>query len=124
MAEIIYREESYKIIGACLEVHKKLGAGFLESVYSEALEMEFNKTEIPYFREKKLPVYYDDLKMKKYFIADFVCFDNIILELKANKFITAADYKQTLNNIKATHFHLGILVNFGTPSLTYKRIIN
>jgi len=124
MAEIIYREESYKIIGACLAVHKKLGAGFLESVYSEALEMEFKKTEIPYFKEKRLPVFYDDLKLKKYFIADFVCFESIILELKATKFMIEADYKQTLNNIKATHFQLGILINFGTPSLTYKRIIN
>lgn len=124
MGEIIFKEESYKIIGACLEVHKKLGAGFLESVYSEALEMEFKKAEIPYLKEKRLPVFYEDLKMKKYFVADFVCFESIIIELKATKFTIEADSKQTLNNIKATRFRLGILVNFGTPSLTYKRIIN
>ena len=124
MTEIIYREESYKIIGACLNVHKNLGPGFLESVYSEALEIEFRKSEIPCEREKRLPVFYEDQKMKKYFVADFVCYNSIILELKATKFTTETDYKQTLNNIKATHFHLGILINFGTPSLTYKRIIN
>ena len=124
MAELIFKAESYKIIGACLNVHKKLGSGFLESVYSEALEIEFRKTEIPYQREKRLPVFYEDLKMKKYFVADFVCFESIILELKATKITTEADFKQTLNKIKATHFQLGILINFGTPSLTYKRIHN
>ncbi|MCK9412263.1 MAG: GxxExxY protein [Prolixibacteraceae bacterium] len=124
MAELIYKEESYKIIGACLEVHKKLGSGFLESVYAEALEIEFNRTEIPYQKEKRLPVFYDDTKMKKYFIADFVCYDAIILELKATKYTIDSDCKQTLNNVKATRFRLGLLINFGTPSLTYKRIIN
>jgi GxxExxY protein len=124
MVELLFKTESYKIIGACYEVHKKLGPGFLESVYSEALELEFKKAEIPYFREKKLPVFYDGLKMKKYFVADFVCFESIILELKATKFTIDNDIKQTLNNIKATQFKLGLLINFGTPSLTYKRIVN
>jgi len=107
-----------------MEVHKKLGSGFLESVYSEALEMEFKKAEIPYEKEKKLPVYYEDIKLKKYFRADYVCYESIILELKATKFLIDADRQQTLNNVKATKFKLGILINFGTPSLTYKRIVN
>ncbi|MCK9401174.1 MAG: GxxExxY protein [Bacteroidales bacterium] len=124
MTEILYREESYKIIGACMEVHKKLGSGFLESVYSEALELEFKKVSIPYEREKKLPVFYDDQPLKKYFIADFVCFNAIIIELKATKFLIEADHLQTVNNVTATQFKLGILVNFGAPSLTYKRIVN
>ncbi len=109
---------------ACMEVHKKLGSGFLESVYSEALEMEFKKAEIPYEKEKKLPVYYENIKLKKYFRADYVCYESIILELKATKFLIDADRQQTLNNVKATKFKLGILVNFGTPSLTYKRVVN
>jgi len=92
MAEILYKEESYKIIGACIEVHKKLGSGFLESVYAEALELEFKKVNIPYDREKKLPVFYDDQPQKKYFEADFVCFGAIIIELKATKFLTEADH--------------------------------
>lgn len=107
-----------------MEVHKKLGAGFLESVYSEALEIEFKNAEIPYEREKKLPVFYDDKPLNKYFRADFVCYNSIIIELKATKFLVDADHKQTLNNIKATMFKLGLLINFGTPSLTYKRIVN
>jgi len=124
MAEILFKEESYKIIGACMEVHKKLGSGFLESVYAEALELEFNKAGIPHEKEKKLPVYYDDKALNKYFRADFVCYNSIILELKATKFLIEADHRQTVNNVKATKFKLGLLINFGTPSLTYKRIIN
>ena len=107
-----------------MEVHKKLGSGFLESVYSEALEIEFKKANIPYEREKKLPVFYENQPLKKYFRADFVCYNSIILELKATKFSVDADRQQTLNNVKATKFKLGILINFGTPSLTYKRIVN
>jgi len=124
MTEILFKNESYKIIGACMEVHKKLGSGFLESVYSEAVELEFKQADIPYEKEKKLPVFYDDQPLKKYFKADFVCFNGIIIELKATKFLTDADRQQTLNNIKATKFKLGLLINFGSPSLTYKRIIN
>ena len=124
MGEILFKSESYKIIGACFSVHKNLGAGFLESVYSEALELEFNKSDIPYAKEIRLPVYYDGMKMKKYFVADFVCYESILLELKATKFTAETDYQQTLNNLKATQFKLGLLINFGTPSLTYKRIVN
>lgn len=107
-----------------MEVHKKLGCGFLESVYSEALALELKKSGIPFEKEKKLPVYYEDKPLNKYFRADFVCFKSIILELKATKFMVDADRRQTLNNIKATHFKLGLIINFGTPSLTYKRIVN
>jgi GxxExxY protein len=124
MNGILFKEESYRIIGACIEVHKKLGAGFLESVYAEALELEFKKAVIPYDRESKLPVFYDNQPLKKYFIADFVCFNSIIIELKATKFLIDADHRQTINNVKATQFRLGLLINFGTPSLTYKRIAN
>ena len=124
MTEILFKEESYRIVGACMEVHKKLGSGFLESVYGEALELEFKRANIPYDREKKLPVFYEDLPLRKYFKADFVCFGSIIIELKATKFLIDADHRQTVNNVKATKFRLGLLINFGTPSLTYKRIVN
>lgn len=107
-----------------MEVHKKLGSGFLESIYAEALELEFKKVNIPYEREKKLPVFYDDQPLKKYFKADYVCFDSIILELKSTKYLIDADRQQTLNNVKTTKFKLGLLINFGTTSLTYKRIVN
>ena len=124
MTDILFKEESYKIIGACMEVHKELGCGFLESVYAEALELEFSKANISYEREKKLPVFYEDKPLNKYFRADFVCFNSIIIELKATKYLIEADRKQTLNNVKATKFNLGLLINFGTPSLTYIRIVN
>ena len=107
-----------------MQVHKKLGSGFLESVYSEALELEFKKVNIPYEREKKLPVFYDNQPLNKYFRADFVCYKSIIIELKSSKFLIDVDRQQTLNNVKATKFKLGLLINFGTLSLTYKRIVN
>ena len=98
MADLIYKEESYAIIGACMHIHSKLGASFLESVYSEALEIEFQKRNIPFEKEKKLPVYYEDKPLKKFFKADFVCYGKIIVELKSAKFIIEAhkdtDYKQ------------------------------
>ena len=121
---IIFKEECYLIIGACMAVHKKLGCGFLESVYAEALELEFKKANVPYEREKKLPVYYDNQPLNKYFKADFVCYHSIILELKATKYLIDADNQQILNNIKATQIKLGLLINFGAPSLISKRILN
>jgi len=122
--KILFKEESYKIIGACMSVHKNLGHGFLESVYSEALELEFKKEGIPYEKEKKLPVFYNDKPLKKYFRTDYVCYNSIILEIKSENFLTEVDKKQALNYLKATKFELAILVNFGSPSLTYKRIVN
>jgi len=107
-----------------MEVHKKLGSGFLESVYAEALELEFKKGNIPYERENKLPIFYDNQLLKKYFKADFVGYNSIIIELKATKFLIEVDNRQTINNVKATKFKLGLLINFGTTSLTYKRIVN
>ena len=107
-----------------MEVHKKLGPGFLESVYSEALELEFRNGNIPYEKEIKLPVYYDGLPMKKYFRADFICYNSIIIELKAIKHIMESDKRQTLNNVKATNNKLGILINFGEASLKYYRLLN
>lgn len=88
------------------------------------MELEFKNADIPYEREKKLPVFYDGKPLKKYFRADFVCYGSIIIELKATKFFIEADYNQTVNNVKVTQFKLGILINFGESSLKYRRIIN
>jgi len=122
--EIIYKEESYAITGALFNVHNKLGRGFLESVYSEALSIEFDRLGIPYEREKKLETYYGDVKLKKYFRADFVCYGSIVVELKNTPFITRADEDQLMNYLMATKFKLGILAVFGAPRLVSKRIIN
>jgi len=124
MTDILYKEESYKIIGACMKVHKLLGPGFLESVYAEALEREFKQQSVPFEREKKLHVFYEGKQLNKFFRADFVCYNNIIIELKAKTFMVDADNQQTLNNVKATNSKLGLLINFGMPSLFYKRFVN
>ena len=123
-AEIVFREESYRIIGSCLVVFNKLGSGFLESVYQEALEIQFKQDKIPFLKEKKLRIQFDDIQLDKFFKADYVCFDSIIVELKATPFIHKNDLTQVLNYLRATDMRLGILVNFGEKSLTYKRILN
>ncbi|AZI70803.1 GxxExxY protein [Cloacibacterium normanense] len=122
--KIIFKEESYKIIGICMNIHSTLGNGFLEAVYCEVLEKEFVKNNIPYKREVKLDLFFNGEKLDKKYKADFICFDNIILEIKAVSFIHENFTKQTLNYLKATDKKLGLLINFGEKSLKYKRIIN
>ncbi|MGV8947010.1 MAG: GxxExxY protein [Lutibacter sp.] len=122
--KILYKEESFKIIGACMKVHRSLGAGFLEAVYEEAMEKEFQIQKIPFKKQVKLELYYDNQKLKKQYRADFVCYDTIILEIKAVSQIPVAFYAQLKNYLKCTNMELGMLINFGTPSLTYKRILN
>lgn len=123
MAEILFKEESYKIIGACFEVHKALGHGFKEVVYKDALEFELNKSAISYQREKHFDIYYKEQKLKHRFTADFVVVNQIILEIKAGPYIGDPYLKQTLNYLKASGLRLGIVINFGTPSLEYQRVI-
>ena len=123
MTDLIYKEESYRIIGACFEVHKILGNGFLEAVYQEALEIEFKVQNIPYEREKTLTIQYKNNILNKKYIADFVCFDKIILELKAFSELASEHESQVLNYLKSTGFKLGLLVNFGESSLTFKRLV-
>ncbi|UFH35740.1 GxxExxY protein [Flavobacterium acetivorans] len=122
--KILYKEESFKIIGACMKVHRSLGAGFLEAVYEEALEKEFQVQEIPFKKQVKLELYYDNQKLNKHYRADFICYDAIVLEIKAVSHIPDVFYAQLKNYLKCTKMELGMLVNFGTTSLIYKRIIN
>ena len=122
--KILYREESFAIIGACMKVHRTLGAGFLEAVYEEALEREFQNLKIPFKRQVKLDLYYGNQKLTKQYRADFICYDEIIVEIKAVSLIPTAFYAQLQNYLKCTNMELGMLINFGTPSLTYKRMIN
>ena len=95
--ELIYKEESYNIIGACMEVHRELGSGFLEVVYQEALELEFQKQNIPYEREKLLNIFYKGVKLSKFYSADFVCYDKIILETKAMNELSGGHESQVIN---------------------------
>ncbi|MDF1516553.1 MAG: GxxExxY protein [Lutibacter sp.] len=122
--KIVYKEESFKIIGACMKVHRSLGAGFLEAVYEEALEKEFQIQNIPFKKQVKLELFYENQKLKKQYRADFVCYDTIILEIKAVLQMPIVFNAQLKNYLKCTKMELGMLINFGTPSLTYKRILN
>lgn len=123
MSELYLKSESYKIIGICMEVHKILGKGHSEKVYGDALEYEFQRNEIPYSRELRYNIVYKDIILPSYYFADFVIFDEIILELKAIAELTTSEIKQTLNYLAASKNKLGLLVNFGEDSLKYKRII-
>lgn len=123
MNEIYLKEESYKIIGLCMEVHKILGKGHGEKVYGDALEYEFKKNEIPYNRESKYNIEYKDTILPSYYFADFVVFNEIILEIKAIESLSSGEIKQTLNYLAASKNKLGLLVNFGEDSLKYRRII-
>ena len=89
--DLIFKSESYNINGACMVVHRKLGAGFLEAVYSEALSIMFDRLEIPYEQEKKLDIYFGDVKLRKYFRADFICYDSIVVEIKTTPYLTKLD---------------------------------
>jgi len=123
MSELYLKEESYKIIGICMEVHKILGKGHSEKVYGDALEYEFQRNQIPYNRELKYNIAYKDIILSSYYFADFVIFNEIILELKAIATLSSSEIKQTLNYLAASKNKLGLLVNFGEDSLKYKRII-
>lgn len=124
MDELLYKDECFDIIGACYEVHKELGSGFLEQVYQEALEIEFRNKNIPFKREQELEINYKGVILEKKYIADFVCFEKIIVELKSVEKINLFHQSQVINYLKATGFKLGILVNFGNSKLEYKRIVN
>ena len=107
-----------------MNIHSAMGNGFLEAVYCEILEKEFKKNNIPYQREVKLDLFFNGEKLEKKNKADFICFDEIILEIKSTSFLHENFTKQTLNYLKATNKKLGLLINFGEKSLKYKRIIN
>lgn len=121
--EYYLKEECYQIIGCTMEVHKELGIGFLEAVYQEALEIELKNKDIPYRREAELSIYYKGQLLNKKYFADFICFNEIIIELKAISELSSNHYKQLFNYLKATGKKLGLLINFGAASLEYKRII-
>ena len=120
---LIYKEESYKIIGAAMEVHKELGFGFLEAVYHEAFCLELAEQNIPFEQEKEIEIYYKDLLLNKKYRVDFFCYDKIIVEIKALSSLEGNHEAQLLNYLKATEIKLGILINFGTKSLQYKRLV-
>ena len=118
---IIYPNESYKIIGCMMNVHRELGCGFLEKVYQEALEREFIDEGIPYKREVNLKIFYRGVPLQQEYIADFVCYDKIIVELKAVKELDDVHRSQAINYAKIAGFGLSLLINFGEKSLVKER---
>jgi GxxExxY protein len=117
------RKETYEIIGLAMEVHKTLGKGFLEIVYKDALELEFTNNLVLYEREKSYPIEYKGQFLKRKYNADFVVFGELILEIKAQSGIYDADVKQTINYLACSKLNIGLIINFGEDSLTFKRVI-
>lgn len=121
---LIYKNESYDICGAMFAVYKELGCGFAERVYQDALEYEFQERNIPYEREKLIPIMYKGRPLGEPYRANFVCYGKIIVELKAVSETLSVHRSQVLNYLKATKMKLGILANFGEDFLTPERIVN
>lgn len=115
--------ETYSIIGASMAVHAELGSGFLEPVYQDALEWECKQRNIPFVREQFIPIFYKGEVLGTPYRADFVCYGNIIVELKAIKALTDIEFAQVLHYLKATGYQRALLINFGTPRLEYRRFI-
>ena len=114
---------TYKIIGAAMEVHKELGCGFLEAVFQEALAIEFDSQNIPYQAQSSVNIFYKGKPLDKIYQPDFICFDEIVLEIKAISQITGIEEAQIINYLKATKLNVGLLINFGARSLEHKRFV-
>ena len=115
--------QTYAIIGAAMEVHRELGPGFLEAVYQEALEIELELRGVPFVSQEDLDIYYKTRKLKKKYRPDFLCFENVIVEIKAEKKLISNDESQMLNYLKASRCPKGLLINFGAASLERKRYV-
>lgn len=125
MTEIILKDEVYVIIAAAIEVHRELGPGFSEPVYQEAYEIELHRREVPLEAQKLLTIYYKGQRLRKEYIADLICYGQIITELKALDKLTGREETQLLNYLKATGFHVGLLINFCSHGkLEWKRFVN
>jgi len=124
MQDLTQRDpRTYKIIGAAMEVHRQLGCGFLEPVYQEALALEFKNREVPYNRELRFPVTYKGHRLSTRYRPDFVCFESVIVEIKALSRLSSIEESQLINYLKVTGYHTGLLLNFGTRSLQQRRFV-
>ena len=123
MSGIILKEESYQLIGICMEIHRELGMGFKEIVYKDALEYEFKLKKIKFIREKEFKIQYKDIILPHRYYADFIIYDSIILEVKASYMIVNNFVTQTINYLKASGLQLGIIANFGEKSFNSKRVV-
>jgi GxxExxY protein len=115
---------THSVIGAAMEVHRQLGPGFLEAVYQEALTIELQARSIPFQREVELPVLYKGQRLDVSYRADFICYESVVVELKAVTRLSGTDESQVINYLKATGFSTGLLLNFGEPSLRFRRFVS
>ena len=124
MSELIYKDESYRIIGACFEVYKEKGCGFLEAVYQDCLEIELALQSIPFAAQFPVTLNYKGRPLKQRYVADVVCYGKVLVELKAVSALADEHRAQVINYLHATGHRLGLLVNFGHhPKLEWERIV-
>jgi GxxExxY protein len=124
VAELLYKDEVYAIVGAAMDVYNELGAGFLESVYQEAMELELGDRDIPFNSLVPLRIRFKERVLKKTFCADLICFGAVLVELKAMDQITTREEAQVLNYLKATGLRVAVIINFGDPGrLDWKRVV-
>lgn len=123
MAELLYRDETHRFIGMCMEIHRELGKGHDEVIYKDALVVELSRAAIPFNREKKYEITYKGVLLPHHYFADFVVWDKIIFEAKAVEKLAESHIKQVLNYLAASKLRVGLLVNFGVDSLEWKRVI-
>jgi len=123
MSELVYKEEVFQLVGFCMEIHRELGKGHDEIVYKDAFVVELNRAGIPFLREKNYEITYKGVILPHYYYADFVVWDKILFEAKAVEKLTDSHIKQVLNYLAASKLRLGLLVNFGSDSLEWKRIV-
>jgi GxxExxY protein len=124
MAELLLKEEVFKIVGAAIEVHRELGSGFLEPVYQEAMAIELSSLKIPFDAQRALQILYKGQLLRKEYVPDFVCYQQIIVELKALAQLSGIEEAQALNYLKATRFRVALLLNFGSRGkLEWKRLV-
>ena len=123
MEELLYKEEVYRLVGFCMEIHRELGKGHDEIIYKDALVVDLGRAQIPFAREKNYTISYKGVILPHFYYADFVIWDKILFEGKAVERLTDAHVKQVLNYLAASKLRVGLLVNFGADSLEWKRII-
>ncbi len=123
--KLVYGDEVFAIVGAAIEVHKQLGSGFLEAVYQEAMEIELSARDIPFRAQQEMVIQYKEHILNKYYVADFVCYDKIVVELKAVDRLSGKAQSQVINYLKASDMLVGVLVNFGSKGrLEWQRFVN
>jgi len=124
MIGLLLKDEVFAIVGAAMEVYNQLGPGFLEPVYQEAMEIEVWERKIPSESQHEIIIYYKGKPLKKTYVVDLLCFEKVIVELKALDHLTSREEAQLINYLKATGFEVGVLINFGSyPSLEWKRLV-